>query len=82
MICVHASGVITAERSRQSLDALLATPLTGPEILRQKMAGVWRLIGVLCVPFGTIYLLQLEGSDETVEVPGAGPCAGGFGGGG
>ena len=59
MICVHASGVITAERSRQSLDALLAAPLEGAEILRQKMAGVWRLIGVLCVPFGTIYLFQL-----------------------
>ena len=59
MICVHASGVITAERSRQSLDALLAVPLTGAEILNQKLAGVWRLIAVLLVPFGTIYLFQL-----------------------
>ena len=59
MICVHASGVITAERSRQTLDVLLVAPLTGDEILRQKMAGVWRLIAVLLVPFLTIYGFQL-----------------------
>lgn len=59
MVCVHASGVITAERSRQTLDVLLSTPLSGAELLRQKMAGVWRLIGVLMVPFASIYLFQL-----------------------
>jgi ABC-type transport system involved in multi-copper enzyme maturation permease subunit len=59
MICVHASGVITSERSRQTLDVLLAAPLTGADLLQQKMAGVWRLIAVLLVPFGTIGAFQL-----------------------
>jgi ABC-type transport system involved in multi-copper enzyme maturation permease subunit len=59
MICVHASGVITSERSRQTLDVLLATPLTGADLLQQKMAGVRRLIAVLLVPFGSICLFQL-----------------------
>jgi ABC-type transport system involved in multi-copper enzyme maturation permease subunit len=59
MICVHASGVITSERSRQTLDVLLATPLSGADLLQQKMAGVWRLIAVLLVPFASIGLFQL-----------------------
>src|SRR5690606_6234915 len=59
MICVHASGVITSERSRQTLDVLLAAPLSGADLLQQKMAGVWRLIAVLLVPFGSIGLFQL-----------------------
>jgi ABC-type transport system involved in multi-copper enzyme maturation permease subunit len=59
MICVHASGVITSERSRQTLDVLLAAPLSGADLLQQKMAGVWRLITVLLVPFVSIGLFQL-----------------------
>ncbi|MBX3437767.1 MAG: hypothetical protein KF861_09770 [Planctomycetaceae bacterium] len=59
MLCVHASGVVTSERSRQTLDTLLTTPLTGAEILKQKMSGVRRLIVVLLVPFSTIYAFQL-----------------------
>ncbi len=59
LLCVHASGVVTAERSRQTLDSLLTAPLTGAEIVKQKMAGVRRLIGVLLVPFGSIYVFQL-----------------------
>jgi hypothetical protein len=51
--------VITAERSRQTLDALLTAPLAGAEILKQKMAGVRRLIFVLLVPFGSIYAFQM-----------------------
>lgn len=59
MLCVHASGVVTSERSRQTLDSLLTAPLTGAEILKQKMAGVRRLIVVLLVPFGSIYAFQM-----------------------
>ena len=58
MICVHASGVITAERSRQTLDVLLTTTLTGADLLEQKMAGVQRLLYVLMVPFLTVYGFQ------------------------
>ncbi len=58
MLCVHASGVIASERSHQTLDPLLTTPLTGADILKQKMAGVRRLIFVLSVPFASIYGFQ------------------------
>lgn len=55
MIVVHGGSVISAERSRQTLEVLLATPLDGRDILRQKLQGVWRLLGVLLVPFLTVF---------------------------
>jgi len=55
MIIVHAGSVVTAERTRQTLDVLLTTPLSGAEILSQKLQGVRRLIHVLLVPFVTIF---------------------------
>lgn len=58
MITVHAGSVITAERTRQTLDVLLATPMNGAEMLRQKLSGVWRLIRVLQVPFVTIFAFE------------------------
>jgi hypothetical protein len=58
MIVVHAGSVIAAERTRQTLDVLLASPLTGAEILRQKLRGVDRLIHVLLVPFLTIFVFE------------------------
>lgn len=58
LLCVHASSVIAGERSRQTLETLLATPLRGDRIVREKLAGVRRLICVLLVPLGTIFLYQ------------------------
>ncbi|MGQ0634572.1 MAG: ABC transporter permease [Planctomycetaceae bacterium] len=55
---VHAGSVISAERTRQTLDVLLATPLLGREILLQKLQGVRRLFGVLLVPFVTIFAFE------------------------
>jgi ABC-type transport system involved in multi-copper enzyme maturation permease subunit len=54
MICIHAANVIAAERSRQTLDVLLATPLTGRELLLQKLAGLRRLLTILAIPCATI----------------------------
>jgi hypothetical protein len=59
MIIVHAGSVMAAERTRQSLDVLLATPLTGEQILKQKLQGVRRLIKVLLVPFLTIFAFEV-----------------------
>src|SRR5262245_51957718 len=59
MIVVHAGSVIASERTRQSLDVLLATPLSGSAILRQKLRGVVRLIHVLIVPFLTIFAFEV-----------------------
>ena len=55
MIVVHAGSVVASERTRQTLDVLLTTPLSGPEILMQKLQGVRRLIHVLLIPFVTIF---------------------------
>ncbi len=54
---VKGAGLFTTERSRQSLDVLLTTPMTTNAILRQKLAGVWRLIVVCLVPVATTLLL-------------------------
>lgn len=53
VVCVLSAGLISGERGRASLDVLLATPMTGPEIVSQKMAGVMRLIWICEVPLWT-----------------------------
>lgn len=58
MIVVHAASVISSERSRQTLDVLLTTPLTGRELFLQKLKGVRRLMGILLVPFLTVFLFE------------------------
>jgi ABC-type transport system involved in multi-copper enzyme maturation permease subunit len=58
MIVVHGGSVIASERTRQTLDVLLATPMEGRQILREKLHGVQRLIRVLLVPFFTIFLFE------------------------
>lgn len=58
VISVQASGLIGSERSRQTLDVLLTTPLASETIVREKFAGVWRVICVIWVPLLTIYIFQ------------------------
>jgi len=58
MIVVHAGSVMSSERTRQTLDVLLATPMPGRELLRQKLWGVRRLRHVLLVPFLTIFVFE------------------------
>ena len=57
-ICAKASGLIASERSRQTLDVLLTTPITVPEFVRQKMLSVYRLTGVFLVIFSGLALLE------------------------
>src|SRR5258708_4538534 len=58
MIVVHAGSVVSSERTRQTLDVLLTTPMAGEELLRQKLWGVRRLRHVLLVPFLTIFFFE------------------------
>ncbi len=58
VIAIQSTGLIGAERSRQTLDVLLTTPMTSETIVREKFAGVWRLIRMLWIPFLTVYLFQ------------------------
>lgn len=54
MVCLHASNVIASERTRQTLAVLLATPLSGRELIIEKLSGVRRLLLVLSIPFATM----------------------------
>jgi ABC-type transport system involved in multi-copper enzyme maturation permease subunit len=58
VIAIQSTGMIGAERSRQTLDVLLTTPMTSETIVREKFAGVWRIIRMLWIPFLTVYLFQ------------------------
>lgn len=59
LILVRTSGLIAAERTRQTLDVLLTTPMSGPSILRQYQAGTRRLMYALSVPFATIFVTNV-----------------------
>ncbi len=58
-ILASSTGLITGERSRQSLDVLLSTPLSPRRIIHEKFAGVRRLTAVLLIPLGTIVATRL-----------------------
>ncbi|MEK6259648.1 MAG: ABC transporter permease subunit [Planctomycetota bacterium] len=57
-VVVHTTSVLASERSRQTLDVLLVTPLSQAELVTTKLAGVRRLIAVLSVPFATLVVFQ------------------------
>ncbi len=57
-VVVHTTSVLASERSRQTLDVLLVTPLSQQELVTTKLAGVRRLIAVLSVPFVTLVVFQ------------------------
>lgn len=58
LIAVTASNLISNERSRQTLDVLLTTPLTSRDIILQKLRGVRRLMLVCAVPVVTCIIFQ------------------------
>ena len=58
LTAIHSASVVSTERSRQTLDVLLVSPITGREILTRKLSGVRRLFWTLMVPFTTIFLFQ------------------------
>ena len=58
LVSVKATSLVSAERSHQTLDVLLTTPLSAREIVVQKFCGVRRLMFVLAVPFITIFLFE------------------------
>ncbi len=53
IVSVKATTLVAAERSHETLDVLLTTPMRSTEIVRQKFRGVWRLMLVLSVPLLT-----------------------------
>jgi len=58
IISVQAASLVTSERSRQTLDVLLTTPLSSREIVLQKMQGLNRLLIILVICFLSIFLAE------------------------
>jgi len=57
-VVVKSANAVSSERTSQTLEVLLTTPLSGEDIIRQKMSGVWRVILVFLIPFLTLFLVQ------------------------
>ncbi|MBC8290985.1 MAG: hypothetical protein H8E37_11785 [Planctomycetes bacterium] len=58
LITTRVSSIIAGERGRQTLDVVLATPMSGREIVRQFDKGSTRLMLVLSVPLLTCYSVR------------------------
>lgn len=58
VVIVQAASTFTLDRSRQTLDVLLAVPLTGRRIVLEKTAALQRLVLVLWVPLFTLALFK------------------------
>lgn len=58
LICAKSTGLVAAEKSHQTLEVLLTTPMSNRQILGEKCRGVRRLLLVLWVPFLTIFAFQ------------------------
>ncbi len=56
VVMVKGSTIISAERSRETLDALLSTPISSPQLLREKLTGMRRMMIVLATPIMTVHL--------------------------
>jgi len=56
IISVKAATLISSERTRETLDALLSTPMTNTSILLQKVSGIRRMLLMLATPIMTVHL--------------------------
>jgi ABC-type transport system involved in multi-copper enzyme maturation permease subunit len=69
---VKASTLFSSERANQTIEPLLATPMSGVELLSQKVVGMRRLLIVLSVPILTVnvthFLLQVNFSSLSAIV--------------
>ncbi|MCA9030087.1 MAG: ABC transporter permease subunit [Planctomycetaceae bacterium] len=59
LVVVKSSTIISGERSSETLNVLLSTPLSSREIIWQKLAGVRRLSLVVAIPILTVVGLQM-----------------------
>jgi hypothetical protein len=59
ILAMKGATIISTERVRETLDALLSTPLTAQEILSQKIDGMKRLMIVLAIPILSVHLTLL-----------------------
>ncbi len=62
IVIVRSAGLIAGEKARQTLDALLTTPLSVSELVATKMQGLRRMMAIVAVPiiFQTLLLTWLR----------------------
>lgn len=75
VLSARSATLISSERSRETLEPLLSTPMTGGEILRQKVQGMQRLVFVLCIPILTVHftsLLMMANLSQVLTMSGIG----------
>ncbi|MHC4879514.1 MAG: hypothetical protein ACYTGL_23925 [Planctomycetota bacterium] len=60
LVTTTVTGLLGAERTHQTLDVVLATPLPGREFLRQSLRGIERLLIVIAIPFATVLLFRFS----------------------
>jgi ABC-type transport system involved in multi-copper enzyme maturation permease subunit len=58
LVGVFAASIVSQERSRQTLSVLLTTPLTGRQILLQKLAGSNRLMAIVAAPLASLIVFE------------------------
>lgn len=58
ILTIIGAGLFATERSRQTLEVLLTTPMATGDIVRQKLAGLTRLRIVLAIPIVTLILVE------------------------
>jgi len=58
LIVVSSANTVAAERTNATMDLLLITPMTGQEIVQQKMKSVWRMFWLFAVPLVVLFLLE------------------------
>lgn len=85
VVSVRSAGLIAAEKARQTLDVLVATPLSLSVLIWEKWRGLWRVMAVVSVPilihalidgymqsgFGNLRRMYFEsqGFDQTSALP-------------
>jgi hypothetical protein len=65
LISVKSATLISGERSHETLDVLLSTPIRSGDLVRQKFRGARRLMVVLAMPLLTMILFQAYWRDAT-----------------
>jgi ABC-type transport system involved in multi-copper enzyme maturation permease subunit len=68
ILSMKASTMISSERTRETLEALLSTPMSSREIISQKAAGLHRLMIVLSIPILTIHLTLALMNFDIVQI--------------
>ena len=70
VVSAKAASLMASERSHQTLEILLTTPLDTSELIRQKLIGVYRLIAALMIPFVCMLLFATWWRDELARMGG------------